>query len=93
MQTLAYNPNYCFSTLKQFIAVTMAVLGNESHANGNPLMVIRGVMRFYAPFKAPAVKIQGFPESLSFHLRNPPYISIFLGVEKSLKTHQCTLKV
>lgn len=76
MQTLAYNPNYCFSTLKQFCAVTVAVLVNESHAR-----VIRGVRRFYAPLKAPAVKIQGFPENLSFQLRNPPWISIFLGLK------------
>lgn len=50
-----------------------------------PDRVIRGVRSFYAPLKAPAVKIQGFPENLSFQLRNPPWISIFSSVEKSSK--------
>lgn len=54
-----------------------------------PDMVIRGVMRFYASLKAPAVKVQGFPEILSFQLRNPPCMSIFWGVKKNLKTCQC----
>lgn len=88
MQTLACNPSYCFSTLKQFCVVTVAVM-----LMATTDMVIRGVMRFYTSLKATAVKIQGFPESLSFQLRNPLCISIFLGVKKSLKTHQCTLKV
>lgn len=47
---------------------------------------IMRIMTFYASLKALAVKIQGFPESRSSQWRNPPCISIFLAVKKSLKT-------